>query len=402
MLTYHYQARDANGKAVAGEIHAADESAATQALAKRELTVVALQATRERKVRPKPGGGRVKIQDVVLFTRQLATMMEAGLPLVQALTSLEDQTISPTFKPVLQQVTEQVEQGQAFSQALAKHPKVFTDIYISLVQAGEASGLLSEILERLATELEAAVRLKRKVKSALAYPTIVTCIAFSISLFLILKIVPLFATIFSDLGGKLPAPTRVLIQISNLLQHYLLVVLAGVSAAIYGLARLKQTPWGIQQWDWLKLRLPVAGVLTKKIALTRFARTFASLTHSGVPILQTLRIAGCSAGNSVFETASAGMITAIEKGGGLAMAMAQYPAIFSPMLVRMVSVGEQTGRVDAMLEKIAEFYNEEVETTLAGLASLIEPLLIVFIGVIVGSIVVCMFLPIFRMSEVIQ
>ena len=223
MRTYIYHARDAGGKSVGGEIQAEDEAGATQILGKRDLTVVALKLTVEREVQQKVTvGGKVKTQDLVVFTRQLATMMDAGLPLVQALSSLEEQTTNKNFKPVLRQVVEQVEQGQSFSQALAQHPKVFNDIYVNLIQAGEAGGLLSEILERLAAEQEASARLKRKVKSALMYPMIVSCVALVISLFLVLKVVPQFADIFKDLGGQLPAPTRILIQISNALQRYLL------------------------------------------------------------------------------------------------------------------------------------------------------------------------------------
>jgi len=401
MLTYAYQARDANGKSVAGKIDAADKPAALLALGNRDLTVVAFQLAMGRKLPRKWVAGRVvKTQDLVVFTRQLATMMDAGLPLVQALISLEEEA-SKNLKPVLKQVTEQMEQGQAFSLALAEHPKVFNQMYISLVQAGETGGLLAEILDRLATEQEATARLKRKVKSALTYPAIVSCVAFCISLFLVLKIVPMFATIFKDLGGQLPAPTRILIQISDKLKHDLFYFIGGGGAAVYGLLRLKKMRWGIQKWDRLKLRLPVVGPLTRKIALARFARTFSSLTQSGVPILHTLQIAGNSAGNSVVEDAAAGMNAAIEKGNSLAVAMGRYP-IFPPMMVRMVSAGEQTGRVDKMLEKLSEFYNEEVETTLTGLTALIEPLLIVGIGVVVGSIIICMFLPIFRMSDAIQ
>ena len=402
MRTYIYHARDAGGKSVGGEIQAEDEAGATQILGKRDLTVVALKLTVEREVQQKVTvGGKVKTQDLVVFTRQLATMMDAGLPLVQALSSLEEQTTNKNFKPVLRQVVEQVEQGQSFSQALAQHPKVFNDIYVNLIQAGEAGGLLSEILERLAAEQEASARLKRKVKSALMYPMIVSCVALVISLFLVLKVVPQFADIFKDLGGQLPAPTRILIQISNALQRYLLYVVVLVSAAVYGISRLKKTPWGVQRWDRIRIRLPVAGPLSKKIALTRFARTFSALTTSGVPILQTLRIAGHSTGNTLLEFAAMGIIESIEKGDGIAVSMAKFP-IFPPMLVRMVAAGEQTGRVDTMMQKLAEFYNEEVETTLSGLASLIEPILIVIIGVIVGSIVICMFLPVFKMSELVQ
>jgi len=400
-MTYTYQARDGNGNSVAGETQAADELAALLTLGDRDLTVVSLQSSVGRKIHRQPVTSRVLAQDLVIFTRLLATMLDAGLPLLEALTSLKEQTSSKKLTRVLKQITNQVEQGEALSQALGQHPKVFNEMYINLVQTGEAAGMLAEILARLATELEASARLARKVKSAMTYPVVVSFIAFCIALFLILKIVPQFVSIFKDLGGQLPAPTRVLIQISNVLKHDLLYVIAGAGLVAYVLWRLKRTPWGIQHWDRLKLRLPVAGRVAKKITLARFARTFSTLTHSGVPILQTLRIAGRATGNSAFEAAATGMIEAVENGDSLAVAMAKYP-VFPPILVRMVAVGEQTSRVDVMLGKLAEFYSEEVEATLASLTSIIEPLLIVCIGLVVGSIVICLFLPIFRMSEAIQ
>jgi type IV pilus assembly protein PilC len=317
------------------------------------------------------------------------------------LTALEEQTTSKAFKPVLQQVTERVERGGAFSEALAEHPKVFNRLYVSMVQAGETGGLLAEILDRVATYQESSARLKKKVKSAMSYPTIVCCIALCISLFLVMKVIPIFAGIFKDFGGKLPMPTQILIHISDVLRHYFLIVVICAGAFIYGLVRLKKTERGAYVWDRLKLRLPVFGKLIHKVSLARFSRTFAALIRSGVPILETLRIVGQSSGNKLIEASVLGMSDRIEKGDGMAMAMGQYP-VFPPMLVRMVAAGEQTGKVDVMLEKISDFYDEEIEATLSGLTALIEPLLIVFLGVVVGSIVICMFLPIFKLNEIVQ
>jgi len=402
MPVFDYQARNASGKLVSGHVDAADEQAASASLMDRSLMVVSLRASSSiRKLRAKRQQGKVKTQDLVVFTRQLATMMDAGLPLVQTLTALEEQTTSKAFKPVLRQVTERVERGGSFSEALAEHPKVFNRLYVSMVQAGETGGLLAEILERVATYQEATSRLKKKVKSAMAYPAIVCCIALCIALFLVMKIIPIFADIYKDFGSKLPGPTQVLIHISNVLRHYFLFVAIGGTAFIYGLVRLKKTESGSWAWDRLKLRLPVFGKLIHKVALARFARTFSALIRSGVPILETLRIVGQSADNKLIESAVRGTAEGIEKGGSIATAMGQH-AVFPPMLVRMVAAGEQTGKVDVMLEKISDFYDEEIETTLTGLTALIEPLLIVFLGVVVGSIVVCMFLPIFKLNEAVQ
>ncbi|HUI08159.1 MAG TPA: type II secretion system F family protein [Verrucomicrobiae bacterium] len=363
--------------------------------------VISLHRATGRKLGRKRHQGRVKPQDLVVFTRQLATMMDAGLPLVQSLTALEEQTDSKTFKPVLRNITEKVEQGQAFSEALAEHPRVFSRLYVSMVEAGETGGLIAEILNRLASYLEATARLKKKVKSAMAYPVIVCCIATSIALFLIIKVIPIFAGIYKDFGAQLPAPTQVLINISNVIRSYFLLTVFGVAAGVFGFFRLKRTKRGAAVWDRTKLRIPIFGKLIHKIAISRFARTFAALLRSGVPILETLHIVGQSSGNSVVERAVEQTAASIERGDNLALALRQH-SVFPPMLVRMVSAGEQTGKVDVMLEKISDFYDEEIEATLSGLTSLIEPLLIVFLGVVVGSIVVCMFLPIFKLNQIVQ
>jgi type IV pilus assembly protein PilC len=400
MPTFSYQARDASGKIVNGEVESPDQQAAAASLIDRNMMVVSIRLNPGKKA-AKRRQGKVKAGDLVVFTRQLATMMDAGLPLIQSLTALEEQTDSKTLKPVITYLMQRVEQGQSFSEALAEHPKVFTRLFVSMVQAGEAGGLLSEILDRLASYLEATARLKKKVKSAMSYPTIVCFVAISIALFLIMKVIPIFGDIYKDFGAKLPAPTQMLIQISDILRHNFIMVVLVVGAIIFVLAKLKKTKRGGAVWDRLKLKLPVFGKLIHKIAISRFCRTFSALLRSGVPILEVLRICGQTAGNSVMETAVITTASNIERGDNLAVSLKQHP-IFPPMLVRMVAAGEQTGKVDVMLEKISDFYDEEIEATLSGLTALIEPLLIVFLGVVVGGIVICMFLPIFKLNEIVQ
>jgi type IV pilus assembly protein PilC len=402
MATFSYQARDASGNIVSGLLDATDQAGAAALLMNRNLVATKLRAASGRRTEAaKRYQGKVKAQDMVVFTRQLATMVTAGLPLVQSLTALEEQTESKTFKPILRNITERIESGESFSQALAQHPRVFTRLYVSMVKAGETGGLLAEILDRVASYLEATARLKKKVRSAMSYPTIVCCIAILISLFLVIKVIPIFADIYKDFGAKLPAPTQMLINFSNLLRSYFLFFVLGTAAFVFGLVKLKKTKQGTEIWDRTKLRLPVFGKLIHKICLARFSRTFAALLRSGVPILETLRIVGQSSGNTQLEYAVVATGVNIEKGDTLALALGQHK-VFPPMLVRMVAAGEQTGKVDAMLEKISDFYDEEIEATLNGLTALIEPLLIVFLGVIVGTIVVCMFLPIFKLNEIVQ
>ena len=401
MANFTYQARDTSGKPKGGDIEAEDQQAAASMLMDRGLMVISIRASVGRKGGRKRRQGKVKSQDLVVFTRQLATMMDAGLPLVQTLTALEEQTESPVFKPVLRDVTTKVEQGHSFSEALSGHPKVFTKLYVSMVEAGETGGLLAEILDRLASYLESTARLKKKVKSAMSYPVIVCFIALSIALFLIVKVIPIFAGIYKDFGAQLPTPTQILIDISDVIRAYFVLAIGAVGGVIFGFLKFKQTKRGMAIWDRAKLRMPVFGKLVHKIAISRFSRTFAALLRSGVPILETLRIVGQSAGNTVVERAVEKTAASIERGDNLAVALGQHP-IFPPMLVRMVSAGEQTGKVDVMLEKISDFYDEEIEATLSGLTSLIEPLLIVFLGVVVGSIVICMFLPIFKLNQIVQ
>src|SRR3989454_2117292 len=331
-------------------------------------------------------------------------MIEAGISLVQGLTALYDQCDPKrqrNLRFIVSDVTTRVQGGETFHESIAKHPRIFNRLFVSMVKAGEHGGLLAEILDRLAGFLEASARLRKKVKSAMTYPVIVVCIAFAITTFLIVKVVPIFGEIFKDFGAKLPAPTQFLIDLSEFVRGnwYFLVLIIG--GTIFGLRAFMHSKRGKIFTDRWKLKLPVFGPLVHKICMSRFSRTFAQLIRSGVPILEVLDIVGGTSGNHVIETSIRSVSEDVEKGDNLSVAMSKK-SIFPPMLLRMVSAGEATGKIDTMLEKKADFLGGENETKLDALTSLIEPLLIVFLGVIVGGIVIAMFLPIFKLNEVVS
>jgi type IV pilus assembly protein PilC len=395
-----YLAREAaTGREIRSSIDAATEQAAIASLLNRNLLVVSIQERIGK--RGRTAGGRVALQDLVMFTRQLATMIDAGLAMVQCLQALAEQTSNKVMRDVIKDVCTRVEGGDTFSAALAKHPKVFTRLYFSMVDAGEKGGLLAEVLARLATYLENTARLRKKVKAAMMYPTAVTIIAIAITIFLLLKVVPVFGEIYSGFGAKLPGPTQFLIDISNILKRYIIYIAPAVALLIYGWFAYIKTRPGREFWDRLRIRMPIFGSIAHKLCLARFARTLASLIRSGVPILEVLNIVANTAGNVVMENAIRAAASDIERGEGISSALGKH-SIFPTMVIRMMTAGEQTGKIDAMLERVADFLDEEIETTLSGLTSLIEPLLIVFLGVVVGGIVVCMFLPIFKMSQIIN
>ena len=402
MLTFAYSARDSAGKTISGVQEALNEDNAINTLMTRGLMVLSIQQKAGAKATAPRG--KISETDLVLFTRQLATMVDAGLPLVSALTALYEQADPKKqagLRRIIGEVSALVQQGDSFFEAISKHPSVFNRLYTSMVKAGESGGLLSEILDRLASFLESAARLKKKVKSAMTYPVIVLCIAFSITTFLIVRVVPVFGEIFADFGAKLPAPTQFLLDLSALIRGNWYFIAAAMAGAFFGIKTFLKTERGRQLWDQYKLKLPVFGMLVHKICLTRFARTFAQLIRAGVPILEVMSIVGDTSGNYVVEQAIKRVSSDVEKGDHLTSALSREP-IFPPMLVRMVGAGEQTGKIDAMLEKMADFWDEEIEATLAALTSLIEPLLIVVLGVIVGGIVIAMFLPIFKLSDVVS
>src|SRR6478609_4008 len=403
MITYAYQARDASGRIVTGIQDAINEDNAVTSLMNRGLMVLSLQKKSDASKRSKKLGS-VKETDTVLFTRQLATMIEAGISLVQALTALYEQCDpkrQKSLRNVIGDVTARVQGGDTFHESIAKHPRVFNRLFISMVKAGEAGGLLSEILDRLAGFLEASARLRKKVKSAMTYPVIVICIAFLITTFLIVRVVPIFGEIFADFGAKLPGPTQFLIDLSDFIRAQWYFMVLGIGGAIFGTRAFLRSTRGRQLSDRWKLKLPVFGPLVHKICMSRFARTFAQLIRSGVPILEVLDIVGGSSGNHVVETAIKEVGADVEKGDNLSVSLSRK-SIFPPMLLRMVAAGEATGKIDTMLEKMADFWDEEIEAMLDALTSLIEPMLIVFLGVIVGGIVIAMFLPIFKLNEVVS
>jgi len=400
MASFSYVARDAgSGKEIRSSLDAQNEQAAVAALLNRNLLVMSIQEKIGKK--GKTAGGSVALADLVVFTRQLATMIDAGLAMVQSLQALAEQATNKIMRDTIKDICTRIEGGDSFSDALSKHPKTFNKLYVCMVGAGERGGLLSEILSRLATYLENTARLRKKVKSAMMYPTAVTIIAIGITIFLLVKVVPVFGEVYSGFGSKLPAPTQALIDLSDFVKSYLLYLMVATGGAIYGWFSWLKTAKGREFWDRTRIALPIFGTIAHKICLARFTRTFASLIRSGVPILEVLQIVSNTVGNVVMEKAIRASATDIEKGEGISAALGKHP-VFPTMIIRMVTAGEQTGKIENMLERISDFLDEEIETTLSGLTSLIEPILIVFLGVTVGGIAICMFLPIFKMSELVS
>jgi len=400
MPSFVYVAREtSSGKEIRSSVEAVTEQAAISALLNRNMLVVSIQEKVGKK--GKTSGGSVALQDLVIFTRQLATMIDAGLAMVQSLQALADQTTNKIMRDIIKDVCARVESGDSFSEALQKHPKAFTRLYVCMVAAGEKGGLLAEILARLATYLENAARLRKKVKSAMMYPTVVTVVAILITIFLLVKVVPVFGEIFASFGAALPAPTQYLINISNIVKKYLVFILAAGGGGVYAWLYFIKTPVGRQFWDAKRIKLPVFGAIAHKICLARFTRTLASLVRSGVPILEVLQIVSQTVGNVVMEKAIKTASADIERGESICNSLGKHP-VFPAMIIRMVTAGEQTGKLDAMLERISDFLDEEIETTLSGLTALIEPILIVFLGVVIGGMVICMFLPIFKMPEIVN
>lgn len=356
---------------------------------------------RKSTTRKTPGARKIRGKELGPFTRQLAAMLSSGMPVVAALQTLEDQTINQSFKSVIVGVRQQIEGGAMLSEAMRGYPDVFDELYVSMFRAGEQGGMLAETAQRIAQYLEGAAKLRSKVKSAMMYPTIVLVVALLLATGMIVWIVPVFANIYKDFNAKLPGPTQALVNVSDLIRGHAVEVLIAIIVLAVAFSKWKKTPAGLYAWDKFKLAVPVIGELNRKVGLARFASTFAQLTKSGVPILQAMQIVAFATGNKVLGGVILDAMSSVERGEPLSIALDKsksYPRI----LINMLAAGERTGKVDDMLMRISEFYNDEVETMLQGLTSLIEPLLMVFLGVIIGTIVVCMFLPIFKMHEIIN
>ena len=404
MPIYHYRARDRHGRTIAATIEASDLRTATRALREKGYFITEIK---------EPGKGLQAevnlgflergpgLKEIAIFSRQLATMLSAGLPIVQALAILEKQAENKKFKAILKEIRSDVEGGSPLSDALAKHA-VFNRLYINLVRAGEASGTLDSILDRLATFLEKDLELRGKIKSAMTYPVIVLVFAILVTYFLLTGIVPQFAEILTDLGSELPLLTRFLIAVSDFLRANTLYLFVGFIVLFFVYRYVYRTERGRRVIDRLKLKMPVFGVLNKKSALARFARTLGLLLSSGVNIVEAVDITKGTAGNAVIEDILEETKSTIQVGEPLHSTLMRYPEIFPPMVASMVAIGEETGALDAMLQKVADFYEREVDETVSSLTAAIEPIMIIFLGAIVGLIVAGMFLPLFQIINTLS
>lgn len=399
MAVFLYVARNREGKNIKGQIEAETKDKAIEYLQNEGAIILSIREGSAKKAQAVKKG-RVRVDELVIFSRQLTTLIESGIPVVGSLDILYQQTQNLYFKRIVGLVTKDLKEGSSFAAAIAKYSNVFSELYISMVEAAEVSGNLPRILDRLSVYLERANALRKKVISSLTYPMVVITVAILITAFLMLKVVPTFKAIFSTLGGALPLPTKILIFVADTLQQWILVILIAFVIVIVALARYISTPKGKRRYHRLLVNLPIIGDLVIKLSIAKFARTFSTLTKSGVPIMNSLEIVGKTSGNKIIEDAVMSAKKSIQEGIPLSVPL-EASRIFPPMVIRMISVGEQTGKLEEMLSKIAEFYEEQTEAIMSGLTSIIEPLVIAFLGIVVGSIVVALFLPIIKITEII-
>jgi len=402
--TFAFRAVDGAGAAVRGELSATSEQAVLEQLRGRGLTVL--------EVRPRSAGSSwnldlsalrpVRARDLTVVTRQLATMVSSGLTLLKALFVLEEQTESPRLRAALTGVRQDVEAGRALSDSLAAHPKIFSPLYVSMVRAGETGGFLDSALLRVADQLESEDSLRRQVRSAMVYPATVIVFALVVMFALVAFIVPVFAKIFTEQGAQLPALTRFTVGLSDALRGYPWVLAAGLFAVVFGFRRWKRSAAGREQWDRLRLRIPLRiGDIQRKIALARWSRTLSALVGAGVPMLEAIDVTGRTAGNRVVDLAMGSVRSSVQAGGTIAGALRGEP-VFPAMVAQMVSVGEETGALDTTLAKVADFYEDEVSAAVKALTSILEPAMIVIVGAIVGFVVISMYLPMFQVYDKVQ
>ncbi len=399
MPVFTYQGRGTAGFQ-RGEIEATDRTSAVGELRKRAILVTRIAEKAGGKT-PMKIGSKVKDREMAIFTRQFSTMIDSGLPLVQCLNVLAEQSESKNLRAVTAQVAHSVESGATLADGLRKHPRTFDDLFTNLVEVGEAGGILDIVLQRLAVYIEKAAALKRKVKSAMVYPLSIVGVAFMVVIFMLTFVIPTFATMFKEMGAELPLPTKVVVWLSDFVRGYILVLIAAMMGIVFALRAYRRTENGRSTIDALLLKVPVMGTLIRKVAVARFTRTLGTLVQSGVPILEGLRITARTAGNKVVEKAVLQCRASVIEGKTLADPL-RSSGVFPPMVIQMISVGEQTGALDAMLAKIADFYDDEVDTAVTTLTSLLEPIMIVFLGVIIGGLVVAMYLPIFRLVTLVK
>jgi type IV pilus assembly protein PilC len=398
MPSFTYTARAVNGELKTATVQAANREDVVAQLRRQRLTVVKVD---EEAAKKKPRGGAIKMRDIVIFTRQFSTMINSGLPLVQALDILSKQTENKTLADVTRAVVFDVESGHTVADALAKHPRAFSELYVNMVAAGEAGGILDTILMRLAVFMEKTDALIRKVKGAMIYPGVIMSVAVIAISVLLVFVIPVFEKMFGSVGLALPLPTRIVIGVSAFLRGYWWALGAAITGGVFALRSYYATPSGKLRIDKLLLSMPVLGDVLRKSAVSRFTRTLGTLISSGVSILDGLEITAKTAGNRVIQDAIMSSRSSIAGGDTIAAPLAKSN-VFPPMVISMISVGESTGGLDEMLSKIADFYDEEVDAAVSGLLALFEPVMIVFLGVIVGGMVVAMYLPIFDMINAVQ
>jgi type IV pilus assembly protein PilC len=397
-----YKAVDGMGVPSKGELKAASKDAVTEQLQAQGLKIMELKEKKGALQADITLFKRVKANELTVMTRQLATMITSGMTLLRAFYVLEDQIENKLLKETVGAVREDIESGLAFSEALAKHPKIFNPLYVAMVRAGETGGVLEASLDRISDQLEKDDQLRRQVKGAMAYPIVVLSFALMVLIGLIAFIVPVFVNVFKDFGGELPLITRLTVQASNVVTHqwYILIALAIGGPILFKKWRTSKS--GRQQWDRIRLKFPFKiGVTVQKIALARWSRTFAALYSAGVPIMQAIEITGQTAGNTVVEKAMADVIESVKSGGSIADPLKDAP-IFPSMVAQMIAVGEETGNLDAMLSKVADFYEDEVAAAVKALTSILEPVMIILVGGIVGFIVIAMYMPMFKVYDAIK
>jgi len=401
MASFAYSAINALGAESAGQVSAPDASAARELLRQMGLRPVTLS-----EIGAETGGEKkrkkVKPRSLQVFSRQFATMIDAGLSVVGSLVILEKQTDDQALAGIVRDVRTDVEGGMLLSQAMARHPNVFDRLYISMIEAGEAAGILDTTLDRVAMQIEKEMKIKRRVKGAMVYPTVVLVFAIFVLIGMLMFLVPVFQGIFSDLGGELPFLTKMVVAASDLVRGYWFILFPAMGGAVYGFRRWKKTPAGRQTWDRFKLNVPAGiGKVVQKVAMARFARTLATLVAAGVDIIKALEIAGTTSGNWVVESALADVRARVHEGVPIAQPLVESP-VFPPLVSQMVKIGEETGELERMLDKIADFYEDEVDTSIASLTSIVEPIMMVGVGAIIGVIVIAMYLPMFKLLELVQ
>jgi type IV pilus assembly protein PilC len=401
MAKFQWEARSRTGSAQKGVMEAPNQAMVEAQLKKYGFSGITIKEEGKglKKGMKLPGFGRKKVQtkEIVIFTRQFATMIDSGLPLVQCLEILSTQQENPTFKDVLLKVKESVESGSTFADALSKHPTVFDRLYVNLVAAGEVGGILDTILNRLAAYTEKSMKLKKQIKGAMVYPATIMSIAVIVVGVILVFVIPTFAKMFAEFGGELPAPTKIVIGLSNFIVKYIILIIAAIFGIVFAVKKYYASEKGRKAIDRMALKAPIFGQLIRKVSVAKFTRTLGTLISSGVPILDGLDIVARTAGNVVVEEAILKVRQAISEGKTIAEPL-QQSGVFPPMVVQMIAVGEATGAMDAMLSKIADFYDDEVDDAVAALTAMMEPLLMVFLGVVVGGLVVAMYLPIFKIA----